>query len=588
MTTLLLTFSSSSQLLRFLCREYDPTLCAFPDYWEEQSEELWKNLYTQLISNEDTQPNADSSWKIQLEQAIAEIRKPLQHDTLTAKLFYTSINKNWIQLFTHLITEFPASGAIRRGCLKQIARLNVFPYLEAFMKIGITELHAMVENPVCIVTEEGNLDMVKQLLACDPTLLYWTPPPKENYNELTPIQTAVAEGKVNIVEYLIDQLLALTEPEIREKQLDSTLPYLAVKECIAPVALSLLTLFITKLPSLPLHSALLSATRNINKEEDCLMLLQFLTEQGAQIEVIPDKKTALHYAAKKGYVSCVKYLLSLSSSNKDIVDAVDSNGDTALMLAACKDDQKNKITYQHIVTLLIQAGADVRKADKDSTTPLYYMALHVPSSLAQVQDNTLREVVVLGKTIENGFTVLHVLARSWYTTQSILHDVLQRSGLDVNVRDGLGNTPLHILSQSVSMSRLDNGMLIDGIRARTNTKNNVRAEEDDIIRCFLQAGARRDARNQQGLTPADLCSVAWIKKLLSPSSTDPSSSTHSTPVSLPANVSVHCIAPESTMSNCYVVGNSASLIHVNVGSENQNIDWSDMARRICERKFGTP
>jgi ankyrin repeat protein len=104
--------------------------------------------------------------------------------------------------------------------------------------------------------------------------------------------------------------------------------------------------------STPLHSAARGGHNDV---------IDLLIEKNADIKAVNIyKKTCLHEAATKGCTDTVRHLVKLY---KDIVDAVDKEGQTALHLSA----EKNYFT---IVQALVEAKANISLTDNYRKTAL--------------------------------------------------------------------------------------------------------------------------------------------------------------------------------------------------------------------------
>lgn len=91
-----------------------------------------------------------------------------------------------------------------------------------------------------------------------------------------------------------------------------------------------------------------------------------LLGQGADVNQRNYKgQTALHCAAKAGFVHIVKELLNHGAS----VDAVDENGDTPL-LTALRSTIKNKEKLLEVASVLVSAGANVSKENGKGHSPI--------------------------------------------------------------------------------------------------------------------------------------------------------------------------------------------------------------------------
>ncbi|KAJ3344227.1 hypothetical protein HDU93_000017 [Gonapodya sp. JEL0774] len=97
-------------------------------------------------------------------------------------------------------------------------------------------------------------------------------------------------------------------------------------------------------------------------QTDCLELV---LRAGANVNLKNENGQApLHYAASKNRLDIVKLLLNPPAGAKANTNAVDSNRQTALHRASAKG-------YDKMVELLLAAGAEVDKEDKQGNTPLH-------------------------------------------------------------------------------------------------------------------------------------------------------------------------------------------------------------------------
>ena len=93
--------------------------------------------------------------------------------------------------------------------------------------------------------------------------------------------------------------------------------------------------------------------------------VQELLDQGADVNITNYKgQTALHCAAKAGFVEPVRMLLAHGAN----VAAQDRDGDTPLH-SACRSSIKNQERLQQVVELLIAGGANVQAKNNQFRTP---------------------------------------------------------------------------------------------------------------------------------------------------------------------------------------------------------------------------
>jgi len=101
-----------------------------------------------------------------------------------------------------------------------------------------------------------------------------------------------------------------------------------------------------------------------------IKIVRLLAESGADVNCQDDQgETALHIAARFGHVECLKALLEASSWHKIDLDIAEHTFGWTPLLVASVDGQLT------MVELLINAGADVNRADTESWTAKEHAAL---------------------------------------------------------------------------------------------------------------------------------------------------------------------------------------------------------------------
>ena len=177
---------------------------------------------------------------------------------------------------------------------------------------------------------------------------------------------------------------------------------------------------------------------------DCLKLL---LQNGADINGIGESLPPLHIAAEEGKKEIIEYLISQKVS----INKKDSAGRTALMYAA-SEGQK------YSAEILISAGADKSIIDSDGATA---------EDHAEAEDEYDTQDYLSNESVPG----IH------QATQDGLIEKVQRmikNGIDVNTRDEVGRTPLHIAA----------------------------AMNHDIdMRVLIDLGADINAQDKQGKTP---------------------------------------------------------------------------------------
>ncbi|XP_066260043.1 ankyrin repeat domain-containing protein 16-like [Euwallacea similis] len=187
--------------------------------------------------------------------------------------------------------------------------------------------------------------------------------------------------------------------------------------------------------------------------------------------------TALHIAARLGYLTTIDYLLTEYSPC--LVNIKNRDDKTPLHEAA-------QFTQLHSVKKLCSYGADVNALRRGDWTPLMLACTKIQ---AEVSLSIVQSLVVEGAEInypnKDGWTCVHILARErgldildYLIEKELIVDLKTRNGrtalhitalhgnkqilcrllkyLDVNSKDGCGNTPLHeaLLGQHLDLARI--------------------------------------------------------------------------------------------------------------------------------------
>ena len=130
----------------------------------------------------------------------------------------------------------------------------------------------------------------------------------------------------------------------------------------------------------PLYEKKFRIAASTNNTE---MMRALITKNNVNVNASDDQqRTALHFAASKGYSEAVNLLLQHGAkpNSKDIL------GNTALHLAACTN-------HIEVVTLLLRFGTDVTTLDNSGRTPMQL----AQSKLKLLQKNSTKSVEEMNK-----------------------------------------------------------------------------------------------------------------------------------------------------------------------------------------------
>lgn len=263
---------------------------------------------------------------------------------------------------------------------------------------------------------------------------------------------------------------------------------------------------------------------------ECLDILTFLLSKGADVEHLNgSNETALYFASSKS-VEVVKFLLQFDIN----LDVTTRNGETALYNACAKGNVEivklliercvdlNLATIQGctplfvatqtaclpIVKLLVEAGADVNKGNHAGITPL--------GLSSSFRFEMMKYLVEKGgadknKANKEGETPIYIAcSKEDITTVQYLLE----SGANPNLATNSGQTPLGISAFRGNLNILT--LLIEKAKVDVDQYLNAEGETSlwsaccggriDVVRFFIERGAKADLANFFGQTPLYIAS----------------------------------------------------------------------------------
>lgn len=141
------------------------------------------------------------------------------------------------------------------------------------------------------------------------------------------------------------------------------------------------------------------------------------------------EKTALHWAADKGFLGCVKLLLK----KKADVNTTNYLHVTPLHVAISKGHIK-------IVEILLESGANIQAVDNDEWNCLHYACRANQTEIVKLLlEKGANKSHILNRIDNHGCTPLQIAGHS---DVEIVELLLQQRGIEVAIRDADGDTPL--------------------------------------------------------------------------------------------------------------------------------------------------
>lgn len=205
-----------------------------------------------------------------------------------------------------------------------------------------------------------------------------------------------------------------------------------------------------------------------------LSTAKLLIEKGANVNIV-DKhgNTPLHLVR---HFPIAKILVEKGAN----VNAINSNGSTPLHLAQ----------NFAIAKFLIEKGANPNSTNNEGYTP-FHLALNI--SIAELlieQDVDFKAITKDGKTVLHTIAETDALGDTKFKNVKWLIDFFIQKGIDVNVTDHYGNTPLHLCEElnnvEVAERLLENGADINAMN-NYNKKPGYIQDYTSVFRLMLES-----------------------------------------------------------------------------------------------------
>ncbi|KAH7131158.1 Pfs, NACHT and ankyrin domain protein [Dactylonectria macrodidyma] len=238
------------------------------------------------------------------------------------------------------------------------------------------------------------------------------------YKDRTPLSWAAQNGRICIIELLLQNRITVTEADrggrrplsrASEKGHEATVRLLIEKG--ADINAS------DKDGRAPLSWA---------SEKGHEATARLLIEKGANVNAIDEHgQTPLSWASRKGHEATARLLIEKGAN----VNAIDEHGQTPLSWASRKG-------HEATARLLIEKGADVNAGDKDGRAPLFWASWNGYEATARLLIEKGADVNVSDKDSQT--PLLQALEKGHEATARLLIE----KGADVNISGPFGRTPL--------------------------------------------------------------------------------------------------------------------------------------------------
>jgi ankyrin repeat protein len=221
---------------------------------------------------------------------------------------------------------------------------------------------------------------------------------------------------------------------------------------------------------------------------------------------VAQSQTRLHLAVAEGND---KQLQELLCDDSHLVDEVDRNGMTALMLAL-------QLGRSQAAARILSAGARVDVTDDSGNNALYYAVDGGSLVLAKA---VLQRLPAPDSLNGSGVSALH---HAVVKNNAAMAKLLLQSGMSPAVRDGNGNSLLHLLAGTASPS-MDLAKLLLEVVSDPNQRNfadrtplHIAVEKGhaDLTKLLLKHGASINARTPDGCSSLFFCDADLIGLLI--------------------------------------------------------------------------
>jgi ankyrin repeat protein len=205
--------------------------------------------------------------------------------------------------------------------------------------------------------------------------------------------------------------------------------------------------------------------------EERIQVITTLIEYGLDVDgQCGDKTTALHYASELDDDVIVKILLEQGAN----INLTDNVGRNALHFAL----QNSEVNIR-IMKLLIDKGIDVETKDKFETTPLQFCCRggHYDALIILLNHDFPAKIAKKKKR-----NLLHTIFRRRKPNKNVMSSLISK-GVDINVKDFRGRTPLHYTCYC------------DFHVVRPKSFGPSDTSKANIISCLLENGASVNAKD---------------------------------------------------------------------------------------------
>uniref|UniRef100_A0A1I8J8D5 ANK_REP_REGION domain-containing protein n=1 Tax=Macrostomum lignano TaxID=282301 RepID=A0A1I8J8D5_9PLAT len=329
----------------------------------------------------------------------------------------------------------------------------------------------------------------------------------------TALHLACAEGDADICSYLLQAAEAVSsgfrQKYVNKRDLESNicLHYAVENENVEVAEMLIRNGANVNASNTGRETPLHLAARTGNQD-----LVELLIQNGAKLTARDmDRQTPLHKAARFNQAKLLEYLLSIDSS---VIDAVDCDHMTPLLLASCQQDEPT------CVKVLLAKGANPFCRDSGERTAVFLAAMWQNANVlkALLENADVKDNRVIDEGDSNSNTPLHIACQNGSLA---IVDILLLNKAKYDDKNEDEETPIHLAAKAGHLPIVRRLLRINRTLANdedddSNTPLHMAAlnGQPKICQLLIEEGkADVEARNSRGWTALDCAASKGFTKV---------------------------------------------------------------------------